>query len=364
VWIRQFEPRAPAVVDVHGMGRFSVRLAALQRHSAEGEELLAGESVPEVAQPGRLVRILFAEEDSNDRELCLHALRRAHLEFQCDAVSTREEFAGKLAAREYDLVLTGFRLTGWTGMDVLRLVRERPQDIPVIMVTGALGEEQAVECFREGIGDYVAKGDVAGLPVAVLRALQKKEVREERRRAEATLRESERRFRALADATASAIFIYQGVQCRYANRAAEEITGYTREELLATSSWQIVHPESRDVLIEQGMAHLLGSQGAQKFEIKILTKQGGARWLALTIRAERQAGGPVHGLRYHRAEGCGTGASAASGQGSADGRGEFARVGGSVQGRGFARQAHGAAIFAAAGGHRRPRAHQRAIRRS
>ena len=163
----------------------------------------------------------------------------------------------------------------------------------MILVTGALGEEQAVECFRQGIDDYVVKSDISGLPVAVSRALQRKQIRDERQRAETALRESERRFRMLADATASAILIYQGTQCRYANRAAEEITGYTREELVATSSWQIVHPDSRDVLIQQGMAHLLGSPGSQKFEIKILTKQGTARWLALTIDQIELSGRPA-----------------------------------------------------------------------
>ena len=254
---------------------------------------MSGESALEIVKPGREVRILFAEDNANDRDLCLNALQRADLEFRCDHVSTREEFAAKLSGQEYDLVLTDFRLPGWTGMDALDMTRETPQDIPVILVTGALGEEQAVECFREGIDDYVVKSNISALPVAVCRALQRKQVREERQRAEAALRESEGRFRTLAEATASVILIYQGTQCRYANRAAEEITGYTREELMATSSWQIVHPDSREVLIEQGMAHLLGPAGTQKFEIKILTKRGQPRWLALTIEQIELHGRPA-----------------------------------------------------------------------
>jgi diguanylate cyclase (GGDEF)-like protein/PAS domain S-box-containing protein len=254
---------------------------------------LSGESALVTAQPGRELRILFAEDNANDRELCLHALQRANLEFRCDHVSTREEFAAKLSDHEYDLVLTDYCLPGWTGMDALDMARERPQDVPVILVTGALGEEQAVECFREGIDDYVVKSNIAALPVAVCRALQRKQAREDRQRSDGALRESEKRFRTLAEATTSVILVYQGTQCRYANRAAEEVTGYTREELMATSSWQIVHPDSRDVLIEQGMAHLLGPAGAQKFEIKILTKRGEPRWLALTINQTELNGRPA-----------------------------------------------------------------------
>jgi diguanylate cyclase (GGDEF)-like protein/PAS domain S-box-containing protein len=107
------------------------------------------------------------------------------------------------------------------------------------------------------------------------------------------LQESKARFRTLTETIASAIFIHQGTECRYVNRAAEAITGYSREELLAMSSWDLVHPDSRKLVMEQGLARLRGEQTPGRFEIKILTKQGEARWLDVTVAMIEHNGRPA-----------------------------------------------------------------------
>lgn len=231
----------------------------------------------------RPLRILFLEDDAADLELCLRALTKANLEFQCDPVPALEEFAEKLRTQAYDVILADYQFAGWTGMDALELVRQQRKHIPFILVSGALGEEKAVECIKHGADDYILKDRLTRLPAAIHRALEGKCLREERERADAALRESEDKFRTLAETVASAIIIYQGTECCYANRAAEKLTGYTRKELFAMSSWELLHPDSRDILIERGLARLQGELGPRRFEIKILTKEAGARWLDITM---------------------------------------------------------------------------------
>jgi diguanylate cyclase (GGDEF)-like protein/PAS domain S-box-containing protein len=229
------------------------------------------------------LRILYLEDDGADVELCLKTLTKENLDFHCDPVSTIEQFLERLSEQTYDVVLADYQLMGCTGMDALALLRKKSINIPFILVSGALGEDKAVECVRNGVDDFILKDRVAHLPFSIRRVLDEKSVRARQQRVECALRESEERFRALAEGSPSAIFIYQGTECRYANRAAEEITGYTREELMATSSWQLLHPESREVLIEQGFARLEGKHGPQRFDIKILTKEGRAKWLDTTL---------------------------------------------------------------------------------
>jgi diguanylate cyclase (GGDEF)-like protein/PAS domain S-box-containing protein len=232
----------------------------------------------------RPVRILFLEDDAADVELCRRALTNANLEFQCDPVPALEDLAEKLRTQAYDVVLADYQFARRMGIDALRLVRQQCRHTPLILVSGAHGEEKAVECIQHGADDYILKDRLTRLPVAIRRALQEKYIREEREDADAALRESEDRFRTLAETVASAIIVYQGTQCCYANRAAEEITGYTREELYGLSSWEITHPDSRDILIEQGLACLEGARGPRRFELKVLTKEAGARWLDVTVR--------------------------------------------------------------------------------
>jgi PAS domain S-box-containing protein len=104
----------------------------------------------------------------------------------------------------------------------------------------------------------------------------------ERRKAEEALQQSEARFRVVAEAAACAILVYQGEKFRYINPATEAITGYSREELLAMSFWDTVHPDFRDVVRERGLARQRGEVVPPRYELKVVTKSGEERWIDYT----------------------------------------------------------------------------------
>src|SRR5205814_8354784 len=86
----------------------------------------------------------------------------------------------------------------------------------------------------------------------------------------------EANFRTLAEAIACAVFISQGERLHYVNHAPETITGYAREDLLAMTFWDLVHPDCRELVSNRGGAR---HSDAEQYEIKILAKNGGERWL-------------------------------------------------------------------------------------
>ncbi|HEV8525410.1 MAG TPA: MASE1 domain-containing protein [Terriglobales bacterium] len=96
---------------------------------------------------------------------------------------------------------------------------------------------------------------------------------------EQALIESENKFRAVAETAASAIYIHDGTRVVYANKAAEEITGYSREELLALDMWTLVHPNFINTVRERAVARLRGDPVPSRYEYKILTKAGEERWI-------------------------------------------------------------------------------------
>lgn len=98
---------------------------------------------------------------------------------------------------------------------------------------------------------------------------------------EAPLRQSEANFRTLAETIASAIFISRGKRLHYVNHAAEVITGYGREELLSMNFWDLVHPETREPLLNRG-AHREEIGLISRCEVRILTKNHEERWLDIT----------------------------------------------------------------------------------
>ncbi len=229
------------------------------------------------------LRILVLEDSREDFELCIQTLQARQWNVEAIQVTSRESFEESISANHYDAILADYQLPGWGEMQALELLQQRGNDTPVILVAGPIGEEKAIQCIREGAADLILKTRLNLLPAAVCRAISERSMRETRKRAEASLRESESRFRVLADSIATAVIIYRGTECRYANRAAQTLSGYAENELLALSSWDLIHPDSRSLLIERGLSRVRETQGAIRYETKILTKKGEVRFWDITL---------------------------------------------------------------------------------
>jgi len=115
----------------------------------------------------------------------------------------------------------------------------------------------------------------------------------ERRLAEMAVRESEALFRSLAETAEAGILIYQGTSFKYVNRATEAITGYSREELLKMSFWEVVHPDHRELVKERGLSRQQGTPVPRHYEMKLLTKQGETRWVDFTAAMILHEGRPA-----------------------------------------------------------------------
>jgi len=104
----------------------------------------------------------------------------------------------------------------------------------------------------------------------------------ERKRAEEGLRESETKFRAMAETVAAAVFIFQGAKMRYVNPAAEAMTGFSKDQLLAMNFWDVVHPEFRETVRERGLMRQRGDAVPLAYEVKLLTSSGQEIWVDFT----------------------------------------------------------------------------------
>jgi PAS domain S-box-containing protein len=102
------------------------------------------------------------------------------------------------------------------------------------------------------------------------------------RRREATLRESEKKFRMLADTTAAAIFIYRDTTFLSVNATSQKMTGYSQEELLGMNFWDVVHPDHQAMVRQRAAARLRGENVISRYEFKIVTKLGEERWVDIT----------------------------------------------------------------------------------
>jgi two-component system, sensor histidine kinase and response regulator len=138
--------------------------------------------------PGKTrLHALLVEDNSDDCELIQRELRRGEFEVSFDIVRTPEQFRRRVQALCPDVVLADYNLGQWRGIEAVDFLREQGLDVPVILVSGAMGDETAVECIKRGATDYVLKGSLARLSVCIHRALEEKKLREARKRAEEEL---------------------------------------------------------------------------------------------------------------------------------------------------------------------------------
>jgi signal transduction histidine kinase len=137
--------------------------------------------------PAERLSILMVEDNPVDVELIQRELRRAGFDFAAAVVQEEEDFVRELGVKTPDIVLADYNLPQWRGMEALEILQREHLDVPLILVTGALGEVNAVECIKKGVTDYVLKGTLARLPISIRRALQEKRHRDERKQAEENL---------------------------------------------------------------------------------------------------------------------------------------------------------------------------------
>ncbi len=145
-----------------------------------------------VAEGKRKIRVLVVEDSASDSELVLHALKQGGFAGKSEVVQTAAEFTDRIRTNKYDIVLADYRLPGWNGMETVTILRQEDLDIPVVLVSGAMGDLKAVECIKQGAADYVLKENLARLPQSVQRAIEEKELREENRRTQEELARSNR----------------------------------------------------------------------------------------------------------------------------------------------------------------------------
>jgi signal transduction histidine kinase len=140
------------------------------------------------------LKVLFVEDTESDAALNLRQLQKSDFSIESKRVDSISGLHAELEASTWDLVLSDFSLPGFNAHEAIRIIRARCPELPIIMVSGTIGEEAAVDVLKAGATDYVLKDRLARLVPAVQRALQDVADRQERLRVEAELHNTERQL--------------------------------------------------------------------------------------------------------------------------------------------------------------------------
>jgi len=185
----------------------------------------------------QLLRILIAEDNQDDAQLLVRALRKAGFQFEHQVVDTEADYLRRLSP-DFDVILSDYEIPQFGALRALELLKERELEIPFVIISGTIGEDLAVAAMKMGAADYLLKDRLARLGPAVEQAIEQGRLRKESRRTLAALRasgEALRVFRDLVDQSNDTFEVIEPETARFldVNAKGPAETGYTREEYLS-----------------------------------------------------------------------------------------------------------------------------------
>jgi len=195
--------------------------------------------------------ILIVEDLPSDAELVKREAQNTLHESEFMCVETEEGFLEALDSFQPDMILSDYSLPSFDGMRALKLAIEHVPGIPFILVTGSINEETAVTCMKAGAWDYVLKEHLKPLGSAIEKAFEKKQLREDKIRAEEALRESEEKYRLIVENANDGIEISQDDKIIYSNTRFANMLGYSVDEIKGLSFESIFTKQAKRGLKER-----------------------------------------------------------------------------------------------------------------
>jgi PAS domain S-box-containing protein len=198
---------------------------------------------------GKPLRVLMVEDSEDDVLLTVRVLKKGGY----DPVYERVEDAGAmrkaLEKGPWDIILCDYQMPQFNGLAAISLLKETAIDIPLIMVSGAIGEETAVECMRFGAHDYVMKNKMSRLVPAIERELKEVETGLQRKQAEEALKESEEKYRNILESMNDSYFEtdLRG-NMTFCNPMVPKSLGYSPEEMAGMNHRVYMDPENAEIV--------------------------------------------------------------------------------------------------------------------
>ncbi|WAK03881.1 GGDEF domain-containing response regulator [Methylobacter sp. YRD-M1] len=237
------------------------------------------------------LKLLVIEDNQADFLLLQRHLKLQGLPVSCAWIDSMAKLESALAAQRWDAVLADYNVPGMVFGQSMDLIRSRQSDLPVILVTGALGDEKAVDLLKQGCSDFVLKENLARLVPAIERSLHEVAEHRARREAEEALRESEDRYRSVIEALFEGIVLIDADGAlQAANTSAERILGLTMEHLAGSTSldprWQTIHEDGSPFPGEMHPAWVTLQTGQPCHEVimGVHKPDGSLVWLSINSR--------------------------------------------------------------------------------
>jgi len=229
------------------------------------------------------LRTLIIDGSEKDALLITGELKKGGYRPVYERVETSAAMKEALQKKAWDIILCDYKMPDFNAPSAMVLLKEINKDIPVIIVSGNISEETAVECMRSGARDFIMKTNFSRLCPVIARELEETKIRNQRKQAEEELKENDEMNRLFADQTIVGMQILQDGLLKYVNHATALITGYSIEEMLnmEPDGYRVIlHPDDLPYVMEQARKKQTGNPDVvANYMWRMITKSGEIKWL-------------------------------------------------------------------------------------
>jgi two-component system cell cycle sensor histidine kinase/response regulator CckA len=199
------------------------------------------------------IRLLVVDDAIEHAEMVVAFLQSSEAwpDAETKIAGSYDEALKAFAEQTFDVALFDYWLGTRDGLSLLRDIRQRGVQTPVVVLTGHGAEDVAVEAMKAGAADYLSKTNltIESLERAIRHALALHAEEQQRRHAEAALRASEERFRALVENSSDALLLVDAeARVTYITPSSQRILGWTPEQMLGQSIFDFMHPDDRETV--------------------------------------------------------------------------------------------------------------------
>ena len=217
----------------------------------------------------KTLHVLIIEDSEDDALLLLRGLESHGYQPVSERVETADRMYAAIDHQSWDVVISDHRMPHFSAFEALAVLKEKQRDYPFIIVSGAIGEETAVELMKMGAHDYIMKDNIARLFPAIEREMQDAEVRKKRKDAERSLQASEEKYRTLVETIPDIVYrVDPNGVFTFISESIHQL-GYAPEDLIGKHFSSIVRPDevalvSRALVLPKYKGQTTGAGNAPK----------------------------------------------------------------------------------------------------
>ncbi|HOU52121.1 MAG: PAS domain S-box protein [Smithella sp.] len=251
------------------------------------------------------LRVLMIDDSEDDVLLIARELKKGGYHPVYERVDNAAAMKKALQDQPWDIILCDYQMPQFDAPSAITVFKEENIDIPIIIISGTIGEETAVECMRLGAHDYFMKGKLSRLCPAVARELADAKVRKQQKQTEAqkeeaikALRRSEEKYRTILENIEDGYYeVDLAGNLTFFNDSLCKILGYSRSELMGMNNRQFTDKENAKFLFQAFNKVYRTGQSTKEFNWQIIRKDGTKRYIEASVSLLKDASDKTVGFR-------------------------------------------------------------------